>query len=118
MKETKTNKELKEEYKLKKFKIGVFGIRNLINNRIYIGSSVNLEAMWNRIRLQLNFGSYFNSKLQKEWKEFGEDNFRYEIISEIKQDENDNSKNYGDEVKQLEKLYIDELQPYGEKGYN
>lgn len=116
--ESKTKKELKEEYKLKKLKIGVFAVRNLLNGKIYIGSSVNLEAMWNRIYLQLNFGNYFNSKLQKEWKEFGENNFRYEIISEIKQDDNDKDRNYGDEAKQLEKLYIDELQPFGEKGYN
>lgn len=118
MSEIRTKKELKEEYKLKKFKIGVFAVRNLLNGKIFIGSSVNLDAMWNRIQVQLNFGNYYNSQLQKDWKEFGPESFVYEIISEIKQDDNEEIRDYGTEVKQLEKLYIDELQPFGEKGYN
>lgn len=113
----KTQRELKEEYKQKKFKIGVFQIRNAVNGKIYVGSSLNLDAIWNRNRMELNFDGHRNKALQNEWKEFGEDNFRFEILSEIEQKDGD-STNYAKEVRELEKLFIDELKPFGQSGYH
>ena len=115
--EEKTKKQLKDEYKLLKFKAGVFAVKNTANNKILIGSSVNMDAMWNRIRLQLDVGSHPNSELQADWKSLGEDNFTFEIISEIKQ-KDDEQQDLAREVKELELLYLDELKPFGEKGYN
>ncbi len=113
----KTNKELKEEYKQMKFKMGVFQIRNTVNNKIFVESSINLDAIWNRHRVQLNFGNHRNEELQKDWTELGQDKFKYEIISEI--EENDNPEtDYKKEVKLLEEMYMEELKPFGEKGYN
>ena len=113
----KVNKDLKEEYKIKKFKIGVFQIRNTVNEKIFVDGSVNLDAIWNRHRMELNFGNHRNEDMQKEWSAFGADHFRFEIISEI--DQSDNSKtDYTKEVKQLTEMFIDELTPFGEKGYN
>ena len=112
----KTQKELKEEYRQKKFRIGVFQIRNTVNGKVYIGSSINLDAIWNRNRMELNFGGHRNHALQTEWKQFGGDKFTFEILTEIEQKE-DNS-DCSKEVRELETMYIDELQPYGEKGYH
>lgn len=112
----KTNKALKDEYKSKKFKIGVFQIRNTVNEKVFIEGSVNLDAIWNRHRMELNFGNHRNETLQKEWNEFGEKNFRFEILSEIEQ--KDDSLDYGKEVRQLAEMFIDELKPFAEKGYN
>ena len=113
----KTKKELKEDYNQLQFKIGVFQVRNVVNGKIFIDSSVNLDKIWNRHRVELNFGNHRNVSLQKDWKEFGEDNFRYEILSEIKQ-EADKQTDYAKEAKQLAKMFIEELQPFGDKGYN
>jgi group I intron endonuclease len=113
----KTNKELKDEYKLMKFKMGVFQIRNKINNKIYIDSSTNLEKIWNRHRLQLNFGNHPNSVLQKEWNEFGEETFIYEILGEI-EETTDVKTDYKKEIKVLEEMFIEERMPFEDKGYN
>lgn len=113
----KSQKELKEAYKQQKFRIGVFQIRNAVNGKIFVGSSVNLDAIWNRNRSELNFGGHRNEVLQKEWKEYGGNNFRFEVLAELEQKEGE-AKDYGREVKELEVLYLDELQPFGEKGYN
>jgi group I intron endonuclease len=112
-----SKKELKESYKRLKFRIGVFQIRNLTNNKIYIGSSTDLVAIWNRAKFQLKLGSYPNAELQREWNEFGEEKFVYEILSEIKQDDDEPIASRK-EIKQLEKMFIDELQPFNGKGYN
>ena len=82
----KTRKEVKEAYKQLKFQIGVFQIRNLKNGKVFIGSSLDLVASWNSQRFQLNAGLHQNSRLQKEWNDFGANNFVYEIVSELKQD--------------------------------
>lgn len=112
-----TKKELIEEYKNIKFKMGVFQIRNIVNGKIFIEGSSNLDKIWNRHYLELNFGNHRNTVLQKEWNEFGEQNFVYEILSEIKQEE-DNRIDYSKEIKTLEQMFLEELQPYNEKGYN
>ena len=113
----KTRKELREEYKQKKYKIGVFQIKNTINNKILVGSSQDLEAILHAQKMQLDFGIHSNSELQKDWKEFGPENFKYEIIEEIKQTD-DKPHDYTKEIKVLEEMMVDELQPFESKGYN
>ncbi len=113
----KTRKELKEEYKQKKFRIGVFQIRNTVNNKLFIDSSTDLVAIWNRQRMELNFGSHPNLALQKEWKEFGEEKFVYEIVDELKQTD-DETKDYKKDLKAFKEMYLEKLQPFDDKGYN
>jgi group I intron endonuclease len=113
----KTKKELKEEYNQIKPKIGVFQVTNLVNGKIFIDSSVNFDKIWNRHLAELKVGGHRNISLQKDWKEYGEDNFKYEILSEIKQSD-DQKIDYGKEAKLLAKMFIEELKPFGEKGYN
>lgn len=100
-----------------KFRMGVCQIRNTVNNKIFIESSTDLISIWNRQRMELNFGSHPNANLQKDWNELGEDKFRYEILSEIKQIETEII-DYKKEVKLLEEIYIEELKPFDNKGYN
>jgi hypothetical protein len=114
----KSKKELKDSYKEMKFKIGVFQIRNTVNHKIYIESSTDLVAIWNRHRFQLNNGLHPNINLQKEWDEFGQNSFTYEILSEIKQDDKKTLDYYRKEAIQLETMFIEDLQPFGDKGYN
>ncbi len=113
----KTKKELKEEYKNMKFDMGVFQIRNTANDKIFVDSGTNMNAKWNRNRLQLNFGNHPNKELQKDWNTFGEESFEFEIVSELEHKENENI-DYQKEVKLLEEMMMEELKPYEDKGYN
>jgi len=113
----KTRKEIINDYKQTKSKISVFQIRNKTNNKVFVESSLDLTAIWNRLRFQLNMGSHPNVELQKDWKALGEENFAYEILSEIQQDDVVQM-DYRKEIKKLEAMFIEELQPFGEKGYH
>jgi hypothetical protein len=113
----KSRAELKEEYKQVKFRMGVFQVRNLTNGKIFVGSSLDLMAIWHAQRLQLNMGIHPNTGLQKDWKEFGPENFCYEILEEISQSE-EKPVDYKKEIKALEEMMIEKLQPFQEKGYN
>jgi hypothetical protein len=113
----RTHKEIKAEYKLQKFKMGVFGIKNTSNGKVFIGSSLDLEASQNSQKFQLNAGLHPNAGLQKEWLEFGESSFKYEIIVELKEADTE-MVNPRKEVKTLECMVIEEIKPFGEKGYH
>jgi len=113
----KTRKEIKEEYKQMKFRMGVFQIRNILNGKIFIGSSLDLIAAWHAQKLQLEMGLHANNGLQQDWKENGPKNFIYEILDEIKETE-EKPVDYKKEIKTLEVMIIDALQPFGDKGYN
>jgi group I intron endonuclease len=63
-------------------KSGIYRIRNLINNKIYIGSSKDLEDRWNDHKRDLNYNTHHCDHLQNAWNKYGEKNFVFEIINE------------------------------------
>jgi hypothetical protein len=106
----KTRKELKEEYKQMKFRMGVFRIRNTVSEKIFVGSSADLVAIWHAQKLQLDFGIHPNAGLQKDWIHYGRDNFVYEVIEEMKPDD-DPETDVNKEIRALEELILEKLQP-------
>ncbi|RYY87605.1 MAG: GIY-YIG nuclease family protein [Chitinophagaceae bacterium] len=111
------NKELLNEYKQRKFRMGVFALRNTLNGKLFIGSGLNLDALWNRVRAELRLNGHRNEALQSDWNALGESAFEYEVLSEITE-EPGSVTDYGYEVKKLEKMFLEEMQPWGEKGYH
>ncbi|WCN36505.1 GIY-YIG nuclease family protein [Aneurinibacillus uraniidurans] len=109
-------KELKQQYKEIKVEAGVYQIKNTVNGKIFIGSSRNLKTL-NGKQFQLKMGSHENRMLQKEWNEYGEDAFVFEIVEVLKKKETGYF-DLKDELKKLEEKWLDTLQPFGEQGYN
>jgi hypothetical protein len=113
----KTRKELKDEYKLIKPRMGIFAIRNIQNGKIYIARATNLDLIWNGEKFKLDSGGHSNHALQKDWKEFGADNFEFEILHELKPPD-DPAINARAELIALEEMTIEDMQPFGDRGYN
>ncbi len=109
--------ELKQAYKNRTPEVGVFQIKNKVNGKIFLGSSPSLDKAFNRHLLGLKIGSHPNKELQKEWNQYGEESFIFEVIDRIKPNE-DPLYNYSEDLKTLEEMWLDKLEPYGEKGYN
>jgi group I intron endonuclease len=64
---------------------GIYQIRNLVNNRLYIGSAASklgLEGRWRGHRNALRKDSHGNRHLQHAWNKYGEDIFVFEILEE------------------------------------
>lgn len=80
----KTQKELKQEYKLRKSPEGVFQIKNKQTGKVFIGHSQDLSKAANSQFFQLKLGSHRNEALQKDWNIFGPDAFEYSIVEELK----------------------------------
>lgn len=105
----KTKKDLKEEYKQIKPGMGVFQIRNTVNGRFFVGSSINLDAMWNRCKMQLDWGKHPNTELQHDWKEIGSSSFVFEVISDLKYRDDDVNNDYKQEVEILKKIVVENM---------
>ena len=112
----KSKKELKEEYKQKKAIAGVFQIKNNENGMVLIEESSDIPSRWNRHRTELRFGSHRNKLLQKDWNEWGEENFKFSILSELEQKEDDGF-NLNSEVKLLREMIEEELDIPNEMRY-
>lgn len=59
---------------------GVYKITNNINEKIYIGSSEDIEKRWYHHKSCLNKGIHINKHLQAAWNKYGEESFSFEII--------------------------------------
>jgi hypothetical protein len=110
-------KELKEAYKQIKQPAGVYQIRNTANGKIYISSSTVLNTVWNSQKIQLDTGNHPFAELQKEYKAFGAECFVFEILAEHEPSDQPFS-DPRKELKKLEEMFKEELQPYGDKGYH
>ena len=114
---TKSRKELKDEYKHKAPEMGVFQIRNLKSGKVFIGSTTTLGTIWNSQKFQLEMNGHPNKELQADWNAEGADTFAFEVLHTLKPNE-ERSQNPREEVRALEQITIEEVQPFGEKGYH
>ena len=110
-------KEAKLAYKASRRPMGVFAIKNLANDKVFVGSSMDLPSMFNRIRFQLYAGSHPNKDLEADWKRYGTGKFDFEVLEEVFPRE-DPAYDYAADLETLEDLWLEKLQPFGEKGYN
>lgn len=116
-KKMKSYKDLKREYKERAKPAGVFQVKNIVNGKMLLGSSLNLEGPLNSHKFMLTMGNHRNPALQKEWNEYGPEKFVFEILEVVKVKDDPNF-NLNDELELLEQIWIEKLQPVGEKGYN
>lgn len=113
----KTRKEINREYKERVKPSGVYQVKNLANSKVLLGSSLNLEGPLNRHRFMLKINGHTNKELQKDWNELGPEQFLFEIL-EVVQVKDDPNFNLKDELTLLEQIWLEELYPFGERGYN
>lgn len=87
---------------------GVYKITNLVNGKIYVGSSKDIESRWKQHRDKLNKGTHDNPHLQRAWGKYGEDNFKFEVIEECERTIQF----------EREQFYLNMLNPFDDNGYN
>ncbi|NLV20450.1 MAG: GIY-YIG nuclease family protein [Syntrophomonadaceae bacterium] len=120
MEETKVDKhkEMKQRYKQNPPRGGVYQIKNLVNGKIFIGSNPNVEAKIRARQFEMKMGgNNFIKDLQADLQEFGFDNFAFEVLEYLDPDEKSLEVDR-EELSLLEAIWLEKLQPYGDKGYN
>ena len=92
--------------------VGIYKIINTINNKIYIGQSIDIKRRWNDHKSELRRNAHYNIYLQQSWNKYGEENFIFEVIEF-------NKKFTNEDLNELEIYYIDKLKTFDNNfGYN
>jgi hypothetical protein len=107
----------KRDYKLSHRQMGVFQVRNTLDQKVYVDSSLNIPGKINRLTFQLNAGSHPSASLQAAWNELGSGSFVFETLEEVLP-RTDVNYNYAADLEVLEDLWLEKLEPYGDRGYN
>lgn len=77
--------------------IGIYKITNKLNNKVYIGQSVNISYRWtaHRCRPFNKNSNQYNNPLYKAIRKYGIENFQFEVLEEcLKSELNDKEKYY------------------------
>lgn len=111
-------KEAKFAYKSTLRPMGVFQIRDTVNGRVLVGASLNLDGRKNRFAFEVASGHISNNAaLKQDWDQHGPANFTFEILDQIAPVDDPNY-DYRADLATLEQLWLEKIQPYGERGYN
>jgi len=109
-------KALAREYKETPRPAGVYRIHNTVAGKSLAGLSVNLPAMLNRHRFQLQNGLHPDPELQRDWTRLGQDAFRFEVLDQLapkKEPDYDPAEDLG----VLLQMWIDKLLASGQSLY-
>ena len=94
---------------VRKMSQGIYKITNKINNKCYIGKSINIESRWKYHIENKNSIKEYNKPLYRAFRKYGIENFSFEIIEELKDYSISNER---------EKYWIQYYNCYGNNGYN
>ena len=111
-------KALIREYKETERPMGVYQVRNTMNGKVFVGSNTDLRAILNRHQAQMRLGVHPSKELLKDWKEFGQEAFAFETLDTLKLPDNQPDYDPRNDLTVLEKLWLEKLSPYDERGYN
>ncbi len=62
---------------------GIYAIRNMINEKVYIGSSTNMYRRRSKHFSYLRNNRHCNNHLQNAWNKYGENNFGFEVLEYV-----------------------------------
>ncbi|MDD4156596.1 MAG: GIY-YIG nuclease family protein [Candidatus Cloacimonetes bacterium] len=89
--------------------IGVYQIINLINDKTYIGSSIDVKNRWREHKTDLEKNRHHSIYLQRSWNKYGKANFVFSMLEECDRNE----------LLDREQYYLDKFKSYKkENGYN
>lgn len=93
-----------------KIKSVIYQIRNLINNKVYVGSTNYFPTRRSRHFKQLEYNKHHNQHLQHSFNKYGKENFIFEILEYVEDVDN---------LAEREQYWMDKLNVRNdEKGYN
>ena len=66
---------------------GICAVRCAGSGETWLGQSLNLDTIQNRIWFTLRMGKHPNRSLQKAWRDHGTNNFTFEIVEALADEE-------------------------------
>lgn len=88
--------------------IGIYCIKNTVNNKMYIGQSDDIKRRWRRHKTELRHQKHINDHLQNAWNKYGEKAFKFTVLEVVGSTDN---------LNELERDYIKKFDTF-KNGYN
>lgn len=98
--------------------MGVWVLRNTVNGKVLLGASPHTKGAINKHLFTLRLGRHPNAELQRDWREHGEEGFTAEVLHVLERRGGRREEDDRRDLAELERLCLEELQPYGEAGYH
>jgi len=105
--------EIKKAYKQTRHPMGVYGIRNSRDRKVFVGFAVDLPARINRHKAELKFGNHRNRELQGMWNSYGESSCEFEIL-EVLDHEDSIKADPNEELRVLARMWMQKLEGAGD----
>ena len=83
--------------------MGIYQIVNLVNGKIFIGKSTDLNGKINSEKFQLKNNLHMNRELQNDFNILGEGEFTFEVLDRLQPKEDPNH-DYGGDLRILEEM--------------
>lgn len=102
-------KALSKAYRERTVVGGVYTVTNTKNNRCLLCSAADLKGAQNRYQFALATGGCIHPKLQEDWKEYGAQSFRFDIIEEIEKKDGQTDADFALDLAALQELIAERL---------
>jgi hypothetical protein len=70
------------DYRKRKNAAGIFAVRCAASNQVWVGQTLNLDTVQNRIWFTLRVGTHSTRDLQSAWTSHGADSFTFEPLED------------------------------------
>ncbi|MGY4156463.1 hypothetical protein ACVINW_002305 [Bradyrhizobium sp. USDA 4461] len=84
---TEHRKQVIADYKKRASMAGVFAIRCRATGEVWVGQTLDLQKIHNRIWFTLRIGGHRNAELQRAWAAHGADNLTLDTLERIEDEE-------------------------------
>ena len=62
---------------------GIYQIRNLVTDKVYVGSAVHFGRRWSLHKRRLRQQTHHSAKLQNAWNKYGEAHFEFTVLEVV-----------------------------------
>ena len=109
LKDNKAKKELQAQYKEREIIGGVYVIKNVLNNKILLVATTDLQGSKNRFEFSQKTGSCVDMKLQDDWDKQSSGQFVFETLDELKKGKTQTAEEFKTDIGVLKEMWLDRL---------
>jgi len=106
---SQSRKDLAEQYKNREMVGGIYRIVCSGNGKYWLRAAKELKTSQNRFMFSLGIKSCPETCMIREWQAYGPEAFSFEVLEEVKREEDQTEKEFMEDIKVLLELWNEKL---------